>query len=469
MTMQVYAPNPPDDVTPQQFEERVDLRKVETLELHPKLARTKPWAKLLATLSGVEVRETEGVAMWAVHYAVKQRPQSMTEPPVFAAKSPRDGVSGGDAVSDVGGEAERPVLETMRFKPDASTRRRFFPTDSFSHPAKMHCGLLMEIAARYDIQPGSLVVDPMAGSGTSLLLAQLGINVVAIELETHFVQPMEKAWLKIQRHGPQMGYEMGEVTILQGDARNLGDLLADAAVFSPPFQDQKAAQDARWLEEHAHEITSGGKAGVQFGPAMKQGYTRPDAAVDSVITSPPFENSVEETKPNTSRGLRTRLMMQERSHLPSQAGGQGQGYTRPDAAVDSVITSPPYEEAQSGGGISAVMRGEGSYQMTTRVPGSVYQPASHGKALENIGNQRGSQYWESMFSVYSECLRILRPGGVMVLVLKGFTRDGQYIDLPQQTAEMCEALGFKLFDRWARELWSPVSYTHLTLPTNREV
>ena len=147
-------------------------------------------------------------------------------------------------------------------------------------------------------------------------------------------------------------------------------------------------------------------------------------------------------------------MMQERSHLPSQAGGQGQGYTRPDAAVDSVITSPPYEEAQSGGGISAVMRGEGSYQMTTRVPGSVYQPASHGKALENIGNQRGSQYWESMFSVYSECLRILRPGGVMVLVLKGFTRDGQYIDLPQQTAEMCEALGFKLFDRWARELWS---------------
>jgi len=73
--------------------------------------------------------------MWAVHYAVKQRPQSMTEPPVFAAKSPRDGVSGGDAVSDVGAEAERPVLETMRFRSDTRLRSKLFVPELFDFQA----------------------------------------------------------------------------------------------------------------------------------------------------------------------------------------------------------------------------------------------------------------------------------------------------------------------------------------------
>ena len=42
----------------------------------------------------------------------------------------------------------------------------------------------------------------------------------------------------------------------------------------------------------------------------------------------------------------------------------------------------------------------------------------------------------------------------MCLVLKGFTRAGVYVDLPQQTADLCETLGFRLVDRWRRELWS---------------
>jgi len=42
----------------------------------------------------------------------------------------------------------------------------------------------------------------------------------------------------------------------------------------------------------------------------------------------------------------------------------------------------------------------------------------------------------------------------MVLVLKGFTRDGKYIDLPEQTRELVEGLGFTLKEKWARELWA---------------
>ena len=42
----------------------------------------------------------------------------------------------------------------------------------------------------------------------------------------------------------------------------------------------------------------------------------------------------------------------------------------------------------------------------------------------------------------------------MALVLKGFTRDGVYQDLPTQTLELCQSLGFEPVDRWRRELWS---------------
>tara|TARA_Y100000310_G_scaffold298278_1_gene332096 strand:- start:131 stop:469 length:339 start_codon:yes stop_codon:yes gene_type:complete len=72
----------------------------------------------------------------------------------------------------------------------------------------------------------------------------------------------------------------------------------------------------------------------------------------------------------------------------------------------------------------------------------------------NIGNMRGDTYWSAMRQVYSECYRILRPGGILCLILKGFTRDGKYVDLPTQTAEMVQELGFAPHDHWRRELWA---------------
>ena len=55
---------------------------------------------------------------------------------------------------------------------------------------------------------------------------------------------------------------------------------------------------------------------------------------------------------------------------------------------------------------------------------------------------------------YAECWRVLRPGGIMALVLKGFTRDGKYIDLPGQTESMLLEAGWVKHDHWRRELWA---------------
>lgn len=54
----------------------------------------------------------------------------------------------------------------------------------------------------------------------------------------------------------------------------------------------------------------------------------------------------------------------------------------------------------------------------------------------------------------AECWRVLRPGGILALVLKGFTRDGKYVDLPGQTETLLLAASWMKYDEWRREIWS---------------
>ena len=133
-------------------------------------------------------------------------------------------------------------METIRFKGDSATRRRFFTPESLSHPAKMASGLVLECMERYS-KPGDLLLDPMAGSGTLLLAAMYGRNLILNELELHFVLPMVQSWAKIQVHGPAMGHTMGRVCIIRGDARALPlpDASVGAAITSPPWEEASAA------------------------------------------------------------------------------------------------------------------------------------------------------------------------------------------------------------------------------------
>jgi len=48
-----------------------------------------------------------------------------------------------------------------------------------------------------------------------------------------------------------------------------------------------------------------------------------------------------------------------------------------------------------------------------------------------------------MLRVYSECFRVLRPGGKMVLVLKRFIRGFKAVKLDIDTKLLCERVGFK--------------------------
>src|SRR3990167_1037548 len=123
--------------------------------------------------------------------------------------------------------------QIITFKRDTSFRKQFFVPNSFSHPAKMDAQLLIWIVEHYT-EAGETILDPMAGSGTTMLACGLGRNVILVELEEKFCKMMRDNWGQA-RMKQQLGSTMGACQIIQGDARNLERIRVDKCVFSPPY------------------------------------------------------------------------------------------------------------------------------------------------------------------------------------------------------------------------------------------
>ena len=117
--------------------------------------------------------------------------------------------------------------------------------------------------------------------------------------------------------------------------------------------------------------------------------------------------------------------------------------------MDAIVTSPPYE---GGGHHEGTFDTWGGVQRIAARLADKYTPI--GEPGSNIGNLRNAAYWSEISKVYAECWRVLRPGGILALVLKGFTRDGKYVDLPGQTEALLLAAGWAKHDHWKRELYS---------------
>lgn len=367
------------------------------------------------------------------------------------------------------------------------------PPEVTAHPAKAAWGLAFRIIGHLEelglLRPGDAILDPMAGTGRFNLagLAQ-GYDGVSVELEPRFIsfleQSKEYASRKLGRALPWR--------ILQGDARNLAALLDGAGyrcVMSPPYMDAEVTrgrmgiapmlrQDKRaqrewegyghtpgqignlkdrplkavlspsyigeqkgamggdnWFTRHPeirNNKSAGGTVRGNLAPYSPGNIGNlPDRPLKS-ITSPPYAGDVSDSPSDPH---------------PERMQGGKQGYRGQYGATPGqigrikVITSPPYEQAQSGGGISAAMRGEGNYHMTTRLPGNLYQPSEHGTSEGQLGAESGEDYLSAMAQVYAE---IARCCSVLCVVLKDPTRNGKLRPLGEDTIRLLEATGWQL-------------------------
>ncbi|MVU77137.1 site-specific DNA-methyltransferase [Nocardia sp. ET3-3] len=158
------------------------------------------------------------------------------------------------------------VWATGQHAPATQRRGRYHP-DGTAHPAKMLPAVAAHAITHYT-QPGDLVMDPMCGTGTTLVEAlHLGRRALGCEYEAR--------WAAIARTNIDLARTAGcdqSATVYSGDARRLDAVLpaehlgmVDLVITSPPYGDST----------HGHVKTKPGE-GVQkrnhrYGPVLDRG------------------------------------------------------------------------------------------------------------------------------------------------------------------------------------------------------
>ena len=122
-----------------------------------------------------------------------------------------------------------------------------------------------------------------------------------------------------------LGYELGQVVILRGDARQLPLSSADAVITSPPYEGSlQGAEPSGKLfttERLVNSPASGNRKSTR--KPMGQGYSKLQARADRVAKAHPGKRNV----------------FQEALDNPGAISRRGYEY---GYSVDAVISSPPY-------------------------------------------------------------------------------------------------------------------------------
>jgi len=351
----------------------------------------------------------------------------------------------------------------LEFKVDTKERKQWFTAESFAHPAKMSLPLELWLIEKYT-KPGDVILDPMAGIGTILVGATLGRNIICVELEDKFCKIMEANLGKIMQKGPQMGCKMGRVGIIQGDARNLEGLLVDKIITSPhygiPATSQESSKNeiesriARGIKgavvKNGEYHTGDGKREQRYSDDPTNIANLPYGQIDKIVTSPPYAEAqsgggIAKKGYQGSKHSPTDLVG-KRSYMPENIGDDNNISNLTYGNIDAVITSPPYEEAM----------GEKHHSPAhNRISKDKHWDATYverGSSPSNIGNLKSQSYLEAMLQVYQQCHKVLKPNGLLILVTKNFIRNKQVIRLDLDTIKLCEQAGFKLTEQHKRKL-----------------
>jgi DNA modification methylase len=243
-------------------------------------------------------------------------------------------------------DREVPDGKVLKFDatPGFKGYKPFFISNSTTHPAKMNLNLLRWILETYT-EPGEVVLDPMAGTGSTIILAALmGRHGVAMEYEPRFCD-MIRANMKLTERQTTL-IPKGRMTCIQGDARELSKLLkvSDAIITSPPFGEANQFRGGTQLKDR---MMKDGRSSFYSEDKENIG-NKPYGDISTIVTSPPFG-------PSTKGGG----IFKEGYKAPGEEEvsdpGLPQRHARPlsddpqnidnleyGESVDSIITSPPY-------------------------------------------------------------------------------------------------------------------------------
>jgi DNA modification methylase len=259
----------------------------------------------------------------------------------------------------------------------------------------------------------------------------------------------------------------------------------DAIITSPPYADSLTHEHDELRETKLVLRKSGKNRGKPIALGRSQVHTiystsnnnignLPLGDIDAIITSPPYAETISH-KAGGPVGVKkvgiSTITARTYSTSNDNIGNL------PLGCVDAIITSPPYESSLEGtsrhtrGGIASrdpKLAQSGTYSTVLSVKPGV--PVMCSPNPNNIGNLKSRDeeyelvertrdleslyrmllkdgkptYLSEMLKVYSEMYKVLKPGGYCIVVIKPFIRNKKVIDLPYYTWLLMERVGFKL-------------------------
>lgn len=323
---------------------------------------------------------------------------------------------------------------------------------------------------KYGKSVDAIVTSPPYGDGKK---GEVSPERKAKDFEEHYVPEMGGKSFHTQQR------LRGVKSLVSGysdDPKNIGNLKlgeVDAVITSPPYADihQCPSNSAEWtayfqrmLREKGYiewegkryteaewrrmnhgridgRTTKGLKKDAHYSDNPENiGNLPHEKDVDVVITSPPYEATFN-AKQHTLSGIAKRD-----PNFRREVGGYGQedanigNLRRGDEGVDAVITSPPYEKQLHD---SREKRESGAWN-GSELDVKKNLPMGYSENKNNIGNMQKETYLEAMLKVYMEMFKVLKPGGLAIIVLKNFIRNWKVVDLIGDTVKLCEHVGFRL-------------------------
>lgn len=266
------------------------------------------------------------------------------------------------------------------------------------------------------------------------------------------------------------------------DPNNIGQIRThgqvNTVISSPPYANSANGHNHDELFERLTKDESSGRYNRKSHPHTAEQYSDnpenignlPPGKIDSVVTSVPYADSMSRAgrggpdkhpEKRVNQHPNAWLPEAEYSADPSNIGNL------PNGKVDSIVTSPPYEQSeafQDTDFVTKVGYDQTEVYRTAKLKGEAHLIAGHARSgeaeqaymervkngrIENpdsIGKLKKETYLQAMFQVYSEIWKVLKPGGLAVIVIKPFQRARVVTDLPWQTFQLLQKIGFVLED-----------------------
>lgn len=165
---------------------------------------------------------------------------------------------------------------------------------------------------------------------------------------------------------------------------------------------------------------------------------------DGVISSPPFGQA-------QSGGGIAQALVGNTDYPLSQQGGRYQGYQAEHSGLtkgnlsnmsfQAIISSPPYEASMNSGKHGVDTSSFAGVSPNCQLNIALAYTKENGN---NLGSQAGDTFWSAAKTIMIQVHQVLCPDGHAIFVTRDFVRNKQIVPFSQQWVQLCESCGFKL-------------------------